>query len=107
MKNTKVQSVFIEKFPVRTARFTVDGAEVGGGGVYIAGGSGCETAYASVCVQIIAASRRPHFHVLDVASGAVHRVSGIQGVVRCSLLCRFMECFAVVCSALLCSSWLC
>ncbi len=54
-KNAKVQSVFVENFPIRTARFTADGS------------------------QVIMGARRPHFHFFDLASGKVHRVAGIQG----------------------------
>jgi U3 small nucleolar RNA-associated protein 18 len=54
-KNAKVQSVFIDDFPIRTARFTADGE------------------------QVIVAARRPFFHFYDLASGKVQRVSGIQG----------------------------
>lgn len=55
LRNTKLHSVVIDRFPIRAAEFTSDGR------------------------QIVATARRHHFHVLDVHTGAVTRVPGIKG----------------------------
>ena len=53
--NSKLQSVFVDRFPICTAHFSADGE------------------------QVIMASMRPFFQVYDMIKGEVIKIPGIRG----------------------------
>lgn len=53
--NPKLQSIFLDKFPIRTAHFSADGE------------------------QVVLASRRRHFYVYDMMKGDITKIPGIKG----------------------------